>query len=137
MAITFQQAQEMSLDDLKSAINAEARAARTPEKPVELQQLEKSFSDFVAATPDFQKSPENINVLMSRIAWTRVPTVDDLTQSHAMASYRNDYKAPQAQPETSPEKMPMEQLREAAFGAEKRSPEWSMPLADLKKEAGV
>ncbi len=116
MAITFQQAQEMPLEDLKNAINTEARAAaQAPEKPAELQQLEQSFADFMAATPDFQKSPENIDALMRHIAWTRVPTVDDLTQAHALAVYRKEYKTPEAaQEETDPWRMEMSELKQKA-----------------------
>lgn len=138
MAITEQQAHELPLDDLRNAINAEARAAaQAQEKPAELQQIEKNFADFVAATPDFQKSPENIQTLMNHIAWTRPPTVDDLTLAHAQAVYRKEYKAPEVQPEMSPEKMPLHQLREAAFGGPERDPAFAMDLNQLRKEAGL
>ena len=137
MAITEEQAWAMPLADVAKAIKAGDGIVQATDKPAEIQQLEKSFADFRAAAPDFQHSPENVNALMSHIAWARVPTVEDLTQAHALASYRNEYKAPEVQPETDPQKMSLEQLHEAAFGGSQRSPEWSMPLADLKKEAGI
>lgn len=137
MAITEQQAWDMSIQELQQAVSAGEGIVAASEKAPELEQLEKSFADFRAAAPDFQYSPENVNALMNHIAWTRMPTVDDLTQAHALASYRNLYKAPEAKSETDPHKMSLEQLHEAAFGGEQRSSEWAMPLADLKKEAGI
>lgn len=136
MAITEQQAREMPLGDLKSAVISGESLIHPSETPPEIQQLEKSFADFVAATPDFQKSPENIEALMSHIAWQRLPTVDDLTQAHAISVYRNEYKAPEVQPE-NPYEMPLEKLRDQAFGTSERDPAYSMDLPDLKKAAGL
>jgi hypothetical protein len=137
MAITEQQAWQMPLADVATAMKAGDGIVPVTDKPAEVQELEKSFADFIAAAPDFQKSPENVETLMSHIAWTRVPTVDDLTQAHALASYRKEYKAPEVQPETDPYKVPMEQLRDAVFGAPQGDPAYSMDMNQLRKEAGL
>jgi hypothetical protein len=136
MAITEQQAWALPLADVAKAIEAGEGIVRATDKPAEVAEIEKSYADFVAATPDFRQSPENIQTLMNRIAWTRVPTVDDLTQAHALAVYRKEY-APVVQAETDPEKMSLQQLHEAAFGGPERDPAWTMDLALLKKASGV
>lgn len=119
--------------------------------------LDSAFAQFKKQHPDFTPTEQNVRQLVSRLDVRRPPTMEDFRNAHALSLYERRYvdAAPTVAKETDPQKMTMDELRNAAldipeppreqtmklselraevFGADQIAEEWKMPLSDLSQK---
>lgn len=129
MAISEKEAWSMPLSDLQKAMSE-------PEKPAEVQQLDRAWTDFKAANPNFRANDQNVKALLDYIVNPFVATVQDFTRAYALASYEKRINNRPAV--SNPYAMPMDELKDVAGIESDGIPdEWRMPMDELHKRAFV
>lgn len=115
--------------------------ATNEQKPAEWQQMENTFAEFQANHQDYRNNEHNATVLTTQLVSRGInpltATVQDWHTAHALAIHRKQYNSEPAPVTENPYAMDMDQLATAA-GIESHIPsEWSMPLEELRKKAGI